>query len=506
MPVTKKHFTLSPLNDNPVNISAGGVISGGFTHKDGYPTLKWSIPSQNAWLETSSLHLTGQILIKKSDGTLFEAVPNVTDETLNVAASSEVTQIKTSNWGGVKNVIDKVVLHSKKSLIELTSAINYSQYEALLECYSNNDEDYKQSPLNRGLSGGRKAEFTQIKTSRAVNQAAMGNIDGYNDKYVGQFFSIRINTDLMNTIPLDLSDNFLGGLLLDIHLNPDSHYFNRLNRVTDVAQQPESHAADNVSYVLKNVRLEGRYIIPNEADLKAYKTNIMLNSRLNLINDVQSSINSNSYTPQLQMVKSFVNTFLDNDQTNNVIHNCNNMRRVVGEEGNQQAKNGLRFPFDYKVEMIPSRKSENLAPSNPFPFTPNIATVPATMYGDVETRKQFERALLGGVEPYHSSADLELQNASLLEDYDLTAAGVSGAKNNMKSNVVGIGADFTFGMGGVQNFVDQDYNLTIDSGVNSGASDLPPARNGSTISNPLLQQTFVRHLGQFNLQTLVKTM
>lgn len=512
MPITKKHFSLAPLNDNPVNIDAGGNITGGFSHKDGYPTIKWSIPSQNAMLETSTLHLTGQFLIKKDDGTLFNDAPAAGDQTLNVAASTSVTQIKHSNFGGIKNVIDKVVLQSKKSLVELTSAINYSQYEAMLEAYSNNDEDYKQSPLNRALSGGRNAEYTQIKTTRALNAAAVANVPSNNDKYVGQFFSIRINTDLMNTLPLHLGDDYLGGILLDIHLQPDSAFFNRLNRVTAVGQQATSQDADGVNYVLKNVRLEGRYIIPNAQDLKAYPNQVMLNSRLNLINDVQSSINSNSYTPQLRMVKSFVNTFLDNDQTNNVIKNANNFRRVVGEESVLQAKNGLRFPHDYKVPLVPNRKSDNLCP-----VIPNfVAVVPAyspvnvnlktTMYGDVEVRKQFERALLGGKEPYHTVCDLELQNESLNQDYDGTAAGTSGVKNNMKPNCVGIGSDFTFGIGGVQNFVNQDYNLTIDSGVNSGGADLPVERSGVAVANPLLQQTYARHVGQFDLKKLVKSM
>lgn len=506
MPILKKHFSLSPLNDNAVVISAGNVVSGGFSHRDGYPTIKWSVPAQNALLETDSLHLTGQILVKAQDGTLVQDALNANDNVKNAAASTRITQARWSNWGGVKNVINKVVLQSKKSLVELTSSINYSQYEALLECYTNNEEDYKQSPLNRALSAGKNAEYVQNKLIRCGNVAANANLVDVNDKYVGQFFSIKINTDLMNTIPLHLGSDYLGGLLIDIHLAPDSAFFNRLNRNTDVGQQANANFADNITYVLKNVKLEGRYLIPDADDLKQYPKAVNLNSRLNLINDVQSSINSNSYTPQLQFVKSLVNTFLDNDQTNNTVHNANNFRHVPGETGNQQAKNGLRYPFDYKTTMVPNKDSINEAALNPVAFAPNNAANPTTMYGDVEVRKQFERALLGGVEPFHSSADLELQNESLKQDYDATAAGVAGVKNNMKSNVVGVGADYTFGIGNIENFVNQDYNLTVDSGVNSGNAALPASRNGAAVPNPLLQQTFVRHIGQFDLQNLVKSM
>ena len=76
----------------------------------------------------------------------------------------------------------------------------------------------------------------------------------------------------------------------------------------------------------------------------------------------------------------------------------------------------------------------------------------------------------------------------------------------MVPNAVGVGADFTFNMGNIQNFVNQDYNLTLESGVNTGNAKLPVSRSGANATNPLLQQTFVRHMSPFNLQTLVKSM
>jgi hypothetical protein len=56
-------------------------------------------------------------------------------------------------------------------------------------------------------------------------------------------------------------------------------------------------------------------------------------------------------------------------------------------------------------------------------------------------------------------------------------------------------------MGGIQNFVNQDYNLTIESGVNTGNALLPASRR---TDNPHLQQTFIRHQSQLNLANLVK--
>ena len=129
MPLLKKHFSLSPLNDSPVVVS-GNVVQGGFSHKDGFPTIRFSLPAQNTLLETSTLKLVGQFIIKKDDQNVLDDQVNIVNTNLNNGADLEyATAVNIPNWGGIKNVIDKVVIQSKKSQVELTSAINYAQYE-----------------------------------------------------------------------------------------------------------------------------------------------------------------------------------------------------------------------------------------------------------------------------------------------------------------------------------------------------------------------------------------
>lgn len=502
MPIVKKHFSLSPLNDNPVVMDAN-TITGGMSHKDGFPTIKFSIPQQEALLETQTLHLVGQVLVKKSNAELFDDAVVANDENHNGANLTNRTALNIPNWGGIKNVVDKVVIQSKKSLVEISSANNYSQFEGLVEAYHYNKDDYIHTPLSRSLASGANADFVNRKVLSAAAPATFATLDGTQDRMVGQHFSIKINTDLLNTMPLHLGQEKLGGCLITIHLAPDSAVFHTRHRSRNVAQQPNCNFAQGVNYVLKNLKLEGRYVIPTAQENSAYPSQMSLNSRLNLINDVQSSINSSAYTPQLQFVKSMVNVYLDNDQTNNTDKNANNFRHPVGHKANQQAKNGLRFPFDYKTEIEPNFKSSFSRDGGDVEgaITPSALSVVASSIGDVEVRKQFERALLGGKEAYHSSATIDLLNDSITEDYDETTPTAQAVGNNCKPNCQGIGADFSFGMGGIQNFVNQDYNLTIESGVNTGNALLPKSRRDN---NPHLQQTFVRHQSQLNLQNLVK--
>ena len=348
MPIIKKHFSIAPLNDNPAVLSnaAAPVISGGLSHKDGFPTVKFSVPPQPAMLEIATLKLVGQFLVKNSDNTAFTPADvsggaasvysngNATAGTINHnngANLARETALNVPNWGGVKNMIDKVVIQSKKSLIELSSSINYGQFVSIGECYTHNEEDYLHSPLSRSMSCGSNADKLNRRTltcaKAQLNAAGRGDggfptLNTSNDRHVGQFFSIPIQVDLLQVQDLFLDDDYLGGLLITIHLAPDAALFYNRFRVYDVAQQPNADQS-SVNYVLKNLRLEGRYIVPTPEEENAYPRQIQLPSRLNLINDIHSSVNANSYTPQLQMVKSLVNVFMDNDQTNNFNHNQN---------------------------------------------------------------------------------------------------------------------------------------------------------------------------------------
>ncbi len=521
MPIIKKPFSLAPLNDNPC-VLTGGVapamsITGGFSHKGGFPTIKWSIPPQPAMLEMSSLRMVGQIIVKQADGNVMIANnhngpyangANATAGTNFTAGNIEkidadmipATALNLPNWGGVKNVIDKVVVQSKKSLIELTQVNNYGQYAALTEAYSNSADDYLIEPQTKALANGVNAKHAnrRMLPCAAVGDNQAHSIKDTNNRMIGQFFSIPIQVDLMNQESLFLDDDYLGGLLITLHLASDNAVF--CNRWADVgATNAAVNDMSNLNYVLKNIRLEGRYVVPDENDMANIPPVMSLDSRLNLINDVHSSINANAYTPQLQSVKSIVNVFLDSDQTNSFKKNQNNFRMPPGLSSYQQARNGLRFPQNYETFNKPNIDNQNVGGNE------KQLHFPALAYGDAEVRIQFENSLLNGGRPYHSVVGLGLTNDSLKQDVDDTAAAAAEFKNdNTKVDCVGIGADYTLGIGLTQQFVNQDYNLTLKSKVNTGDANVSAKRNGAGTQNPLLEQSFIRYNAQFDTQSLVK--
>ena len=121
--------------------------------------------------------------------------------------------------------------------------------------------------------------------------------------------------------------------------------------------------------------------------------------------------------------------------------------------------------------------------------------------GDAEVRNRFQRAVLDGELAGKTSASLELTNKSLEEDYATGGDADNGVGNNTEADLMGIGLDYTHHFGNVTNYNNQDYDLIIRSGVQSGDANLPASRNNA----PELQETYVKNVAQFNTQTLVKT-
>ena len=77
----------------------------------------------------------------------------------------------------------------------------------------------------------------------------------------------------------------------------------------------------------------------------------------------------------------------------------------------------------------------------------------------------------------------------------ITAADACGHGLNTFPDLLGIGADYTNSEGQTQNFVNQDYELKFESGVQTGRATLPASR----MSKNEVQETFFRNVSVFHL-------
>lgn len=523
MPSQKVYFSIPPLNDQSTaaaGTNATSNITGGFSNKNGNANIKFALGSQDRLLDTSDMYLTGRIIYVKSDGvpltqkdSLARPIPGTATTKANYSLNNganlqAVSNQQISNFAGVETMVKKIFIQSKKTSVNISEHRNYPMYKEVRNAWTNNSADYRISPLTRTSAGGRDAGLINkhsVLMDNCITGGAgqLATVVGTTDPYYGHPFSFRLDTALLNNAqPIHLGANYLGGLLINIELNNENGFFS--NKFADMGNnQTDADVLTGSYYIVKDLRLTGRLLVPTPQDLSSYNSNFVLNDRFNLINDVNSSVNSSKYTPNVNAVRSMVNMFLDQTQENNRSDNQGNFRVPLGLTQYQQNKNNVRQPQDFVIEVVPNLLTKTKH-SGAGSIDASTAGNKAAVEGDAEVRNQWQRSVLNGELAGKTICGLEMLDQSLEEDYTVRGATTQndGVRDLTKVNAMGIGLDYTHHMGLVSNYSGSaDYDIIIKSGVNSGDAVLPePRRDVAEI-----QQTYVKNVAAFNSQTLVKT-
>ena len=504
MPAQKIPFSIPPLNESNT-VNAGGLLTGGFSQTKGNGVVRFSIPAQDRLLDPSDMYLTGRFVLCDSTGATVTALDN-----MKVSQGGELTAVgntNISNWGGFQNVMNKVLIQSKKSNVELANAQNYPAYQNIRAGNSHNRKDYLVSPLTRNCANGVEGDVCRhsvvMPNATATASGDMTNLSTFTDENFGQPFSMKIETTLTSgNVPLHLGPSELGGMLITLHLSPDNAVFHQRFRDEVIASMPESGIAGTF-YRLKGLRLEGRFSVPTPADLAAYQSVMAINERVNLLNDITSSVSVTSYTPQLAATRAFVNLFLDDDQTNNIRLQQSNFRTPVGLQSYTQNINGVRTPQDFVIRSEPNTLRPEVVTGPTAGASAALLTQKIGFSGDAEVRNSFQRSIFDGRLAYHTSASLRLTNASMDSDYEERVAATPDADGvglQTSPDLLGIGQDYSEGIGAVQSFVNTDYSLRVNSGVKTNNANLPASRRDKFV----LQESYARALAQLNTATLVK--
>ena len=511
MPISKSYFSIPPVNDSSTQTNGDG-LSGGFSPNKGNQFVKFSISAQDRMLDTSDMHLTFQIVYVDTTGTPIK-MPAATTRaaySANQGVNLQKTgNINIDNWCGAQSAIKRIFVQSKKSAISISEHRNYPAYVGIRNANTISTEEYIDSPLTRYGAGGSKSGFTNRHTLMMSSASGSSggdttNISNINDEQYGQFCSFKLNTALLNnTKALHLGNDYLGGMLVNLELNNENGFF--YQRFQDVGTGQVNASIAGSYYIIKNMRLQGRMIVPTPQEVANYQPDMLLDDRISLVNDVQSSVNSSKYTPQISATKGFVNLFLDDDQQNNIAQNQANFRLPLGLRTYQQNKNNIRNPQDFVIDVSPNlMTTTSAAPGATVAFTSSVITDKAAAQGDAEVRANFQRSLLDGRLSDKTSATLALTNKSLSADYANVRGAIAqtdGVGENIHADCMGIGLDLTQGMGNISSFYQRDYDLITRSGVNSGSALLPASRR----SKPEVVESYIRCKSAFNTQTLQKS-
>ena len=275
MPSQKLYFSIPPLNDVSTGLNAG-AITGGFSNKNGNSNIKFALGSQDRLLDTSDMYLTGQIVMVNSDGT-----PLTIDRgTMTKSHFSEnngvnlqkISNQNISNFAGVETMIKRIFIQSKKTSVNIAEHRDYPKFVETRHAWTNNKSDFRISPLIRTGAGGVDAGVINRHSVLMDNgettlaQRNVKNITGLNDPNYGHFFSFKLDTALLNNKqPLHLGASQLGGLLINLELaNENGFFYERFKQLGN--NQTSATGLASSYYVVKNLRLNGRLLVPTPAD------------------------------------------------------------------------------------------------------------------------------------------------------------------------------------------------------------------------------------------------
>lgn len=502
MPVSKVYFSVPPVNDLSISENAG-AISGGFSNAKGNGNIRFQISAQDRLLDTSDMYLTGRIIHVKSDGTPLVVPVGTTKANYNAQNGVNLQKVANqniSNWGGVSNMIKRVVVQSKKTSVNVSENRNYPMYVNARTAWTHSKDDFLVSPLLRTAASGTYANDLNRKASTMAAANAMANVGPtLTALHYGKPFSFKLETALLDNVKeVHLGNDFMGGLVINLELSQEDGFY--YNRFEDTGTNQATAPVDGSYYIVKDLKLTGRLSIPTPQDLANYNSQMLLGSRFNLINDVTSSTNSNKYTPNVSSVRSIVNIYLDQNQENNRNKNENNMRVPLGLREYTQQKQNTRTPQDYVIEVEPNLLKRSDEAGNV--INPSQAGKKASYQGDAEVRNLFQRAVLNGEVAGKTACSLELQNDVIDEQYNATRGATSqdnGVGLNTKANAMGIGIDYTFHMGETSDFRQRDYDNLIKSGVASGNANLPASR--ASLNETV--QSYIKNVSAFDSKTLM---
>jgi len=325
----------SYLQIDPSNIVSTGRVS----YSDGNPVLNFIIGETDRFLIGNSLRICGNLACYKSRAGTTGVVPLPTD-TLNISPKL-----------GAYAMIDQVVLSSQKTKNVIEHVRHYGRF---LSSYLPNVSSQQEAIGHLSQSSGMFPNGLGEKLAFVNN---VNGVSGTDSQYAGNSFCLNLPTGFLNNKePIGLSSKGwgVGGLSIDIHLTPDSQFFNQAG--TDVG----------AFYQLTDLKLLCEVINPSPDELSRLMSQSSTTMEYNAISSYYTTVNSTNAIINFRLGLSrvlgvFINfipsTYLNNlafdgFQTTPLINNLAAgtiapIKQVIWLKGGQQVP--LEFNLDANV-------------------------------------------------------------------------------------------------------------------------------------------------------------
>ena len=318
----------------PSNVTSNGSIS----FKGGNPVIQFIIGEQDRMLNGQSVRFTGKFRALKSS-----ASSSVSDSS-NLAMSEKL---------GVYSCIDTLTIKSQRTGQTIESIRHYNRFLSSYLPVTTSKQD--------GI--GHLSESALILPSYAAQQQSVVNIPSSSSTM--NHFCMSLPCGLLNGgEPIPLMPEAVGGLLVEIHLSPDSQVFHTSGD-TDSASYADSF------YEFSDVSLVAELTEPDPQALQQMKSQQSGTYEYNSINSYYQTINSANGIINFQLGLSRVLGVFANivpaAHINNLKFDGLATLYPTNSGGSSAdikelffTRNGSKFPIDYNINTLQQTDGNNM--------------------------------------------------------------------------------------------------------------------------------------------------
>lgn len=419
MALSRSYFELQPIN----NVNE-------FSFDAGQDVINFIVPSvNNAMLD--SLQLCGTLQLNLDSTSPYLA----SDIQTNQPGVSK--EIGIDNVIGIHGAFSKVEVNSRRANTSIEQQLNYDVVAKIDRASSLNEIDASVGENDNMNPGSGVVAGSMVKLTRATLADD------------GVPFCVPLNIGMLSKAGAKVALSKIGGFQITIHLNSTKQFlFNLDNNYTNLL------SSDN-TYTLRNMKLFGRYQFVGN---NVYNTvsNLPFKQVNNNLQIVQSSNDTIINSPMVSSLDKVVNVIMPNSFSRNNFLRCGTqLNEIVGLKGYKIGRNGLQYPYDYKIENVQST-ADTLT-------TTGVQNIQA---GSAENVLHQCIALNGSYPPYHTMASSVNEVEANQDLYEGTNANV----NNLRT----ISVSYQYGFRGfTTNFQSDQIDLQIESAVKTVNAVLP---------------------------------
>ena len=330
----------------PTNVPSNGKIS----FKNGHPVIQFLMGATEHLLLGSSIRLTGDMKCwLKSTGKGAGA-----KEPTPATAADKLTMDGTN---GIYSTIDQLVVKNVGQFSTIEHIKNYNRFMSSYMPITSSIDDTTGHFAETALT---QPNWNLMKKSVVNNAGAPA--DG---NYATNQFSIHLPCGLfMGQQPIYLGENGINGIVIELHLAPDSQVFFQQDGAADTS------AIQDAFYEFENLKLTAELIEPDAQTLSSLRGKSGNTYQYNSISSYYTSINSAqsivNFNLGLRNVLGVWANFIEANRINNWRYNGMDTRWIHNADNKAAAitnltflKGGTKFPDNFDTQTLQKDNAKN---------------------------------------------------------------------------------------------------------------------------------------------------